>query len=340
MKNWPAGLGAKSQVINNILMNTKLRESAYLKNIFSLLILVIIIIFFSIQAPGFLSYISMVNIFRASVFLVVTGVGATILLVSGNLDLSVGSTLALSCVLFALGSQVGLPLWIAFLLAVLAGSVVGLLNGLLVVNLKITSVIATLGTMYFIRGIVFIIMGDVPSILPGQENFTFIGRGFIGPIPFQILIIVAITALFLFIERRSLLWKYAVAIGCNRVAATLSGININLVINSLYVITGTLAGLSGAILASRLSVGQKLVGYGFEFDVVIAILLGGTDFRGGQGSIIGTVIGAFVVSILGIGLNMMGVDSFYQYVVKGIVLVVVVFTDKFLKERVLCEVPA
>ncbi len=324
----------------NVNEKSKLNLSIYFKNVFSILILAFIIVFFAIQAPGFLSYTSVVNIFRSSVFLVVTGLGATILLVSGHIDLSIGSTMALTCVTFAILTRMGIPLLAGLLISVVAGALVGMVNSFLVVTLRINSVIATLGSLYFVRGIAYIIMGDEPSILPGHENFTFLGRGFIGPVPFQVIIILAIVVLFFFIEKKSLLWKYSVAIGCNRVAATLSGINIKMIISVLYIITGTLAGLSGAILASRLSVGQKFVGEGFEFDVIIAILLGGTSFRGGQGTVIGTVIGAFVVSILGIGLNMMGIASFYQYVIKGIILILVVFFDKLLKDKFLNRLTA
>ena len=237
-------------------------------------------------------------------------------------------------------TRMGVPLVLGLLISTIAGAAVGLINSLLVVNLRINSVIATLGTLYFVRGVAYIIMGEERSIIPGVDNFSFIGRGFIGPVPFQAIIIIFFVILFFMIEKKSLLWKYSVAIGCNRVAATLSGIDIKKIIGGLYIITGALAGFSGAVLASRLSVGQKFVGEGFEFDVVIAILLGGTSFRGGEGTTVGTVIGALVVSILGIGLNMMGIASYYQYVIKGIILILVVFSDKLLRDKVLTKILA
>mgnify|MGYP005843290613 CR=1 FL=1 len=327
-------------MINNIRNNLKSAGPVFYRNIFSILILAVIVIFFVIKAPGFLSYDSLVNIIRSSVVLIVVALSATVLLVSGNIDLSVGSILALTCVSFAMLARMGLPLILGLIISTIAGAVIGLINSLLVVNLRINSVIATLGTLYFVRGIAYIIMGEERSILPGVASFSFLGRGFLGPIPFQAIIIIFFIILFFTLEKKSLLWKYSVAIGCNRVAATLSGINIKKIIGVLYLITGALAGFSGAVLASRLSVGQKFVGEGFEFDVIIAILLGGTSFRGGEGTTIGTVVGAFVVSILGIGLNMMGIASFYQYVIKGIILIVVVFSDKILRDKVLIRILA
>jgi ribose/xylose/arabinose/galactoside ABC-type transport system permease subunit len=327
-------------MVKNTQKSSRPASSVLFKNLFSVVILAIIFIFFIIQAPGFLSYNSLVNIFRSSVVLIVVALGATVLLVSGNVDLSVGSVIALTCVTFALLARAGVPVVLGILAAAVIGAVVGFINSVLVVNLRINSVIATLGSLYFIRGIAYIIMGDEPSIIPKVASFSFLGRGFLGPVPFQVIVIVFFVALFYMLEKKSLLWKYSVAIGCNRVAATLSGINIRKIIGGLYILVGALAGFSGAILASKLSVGQKFVGEGFEFDVIIAILLGGTSFRGGEGTTIGTVVGALVVSILGIGLNMMGIASFYQYVIKGIILILVVFSDKLLKDKVLSRIVA
>lgn len=325
-------------MVKNINKNVKSASSIFFRNIFSIIILAVIVIFFATQAPSFLSYGSIVNIFRSSVVLIIVSLSATVLLVSGNIDLSVGSVLALTCVLFAMLTRIGIPLPLGLLISTIAGAFVGLINAILVVPLRINSVIATLGSLYFVRGVTYIIMGEERSIIPGVENFSFIGRGFLGPVPFQVLIIIFFGVLFFLIEKKSLLWKYSVAIGCNRVAATLSGINIKKIISGLFIMTGALAGFGGAVLASKLSVGQKFVGEGFEFDVIIAILLGGTSFRGGEGTTIGTVIGALVVSILGIGLNMMGIASYYQYVIKGIILILVVFLDKLLKEKVLSRI--
>lgn len=312
----------------------KFYQKPYLKNVFILLLLLVFAIIFSVIAEGFFSRNNLVNIIRISIYPILTGLAATVLMTAGYIDLSVGSILAVSSIIFSILVKANVPIFPSLIVAVLAGTTCGFINSLAVVRLKITPVIATLGSAYLIRGITFIIAGDQANIRGLPESFAFLGRGFVGPIPFQLILTVVFVLIFYFIERKSLLWKYSIAIGGNPSAAMLSGINVAGIISILYVLTGTLAGLSGAIMASRLTVGQKLIGYGFELDVIIAVLLGGTSFRGGEGSIIGTVIGALILTILSVGFNMAGMPSFYQYVIKGVLLILAVLMDNFVKARI------
>lgn len=312
----------------------KFYQKPYLKNVFILLLLLVFAIIFSVIAEGFFSRNNLVNIIRISIYPILTGLAATVLMTAGYIDLSVGSILAVSSIIFSMLVKANVPIFPSLIVAVLAGTTCGFINSLAVVRLKITPVIATLGSAYLIRGITFIIAGDQANIRGLPESFAFLGRGFVGPIPFQLILTVVFVLIFYFIERKSLLWKYSIAIGGNPSAAMLSGINVAGIISILYVLTGTLAGLSGAIMASRLTVGQKLIGYGFELDVIIAVLLGGTSFRGGEGSIIGTVIGALILTILSVGFNMAGMPSFYQYVIKGVLLILAVLMDNFVKARI------
>ncbi len=312
----------------------KFYQKPYLKNVFILLLLLVFAIIFSVIAEGFFSRNNLVNIIRISIYPILTGLAATVLMTAGYIDLSVGSILAVSSIIFSILVKANVPIFPSLIVAVLAGTTCGFINSLAVVRLKITPVIATLGSAYLIRGITFIIAGDQANIRGLPESFAFLGRGFVGPIPFQLILTVVFVLIFYFIERKSLLWKYSIAIGGNPSAAMLSGINVAGIISILYVLTGTLAGLSGAIMASRLTVGQKLIGYGFELDVIIAVLLGGTSFRGGEGSIIGTLIGALILTILSVGFNMAGMPSFYQYVIKGVLLILAVLMDNFVKARI------
>lgn len=311
----------------------KFYQKPYFKNVFILLLLLVFATIFSVIAEGFFSYNNLVNLIRISIYPIMTGLAATILMTAGYLDLSVGSILAVSSMVFALLVKANVPIFISLIAAVLAGSTCGFINSLTVVRLKITPVIATLGSAYLIRGITFILSGDQANIRGLPESFSYLGRGFVGPIPFQLILIVIFVVIFLFIERKSLLWKYSIAIGGNPSAAMLSGINVTFIVSMLYILTGTLAGFTGAIMASRLTVGQKLIGSGFELDVIIAVLLGGTSFRGGEGSITGTVIGALILTILSIGFNMAGMPAFYQYVIKGVLLILAVLMDNFVKAR-------
>jgi ribose/xylose/arabinose/galactoside ABC-type transport system permease subunit len=235
---------------------------------------------------------------------------------------------------FAYFIPLGLPLGVSLVVSTLIGSAIGLLNGFLVVKLRIPSIIATLGTMYAARGLALVITGGNSIHLGLGPNFTILGRGYVGPVPISLLITVGVLLLFYFVETKTILGRYAFAIGGNRRTALLSGINVGGMILLLYVFVGTLTGFSGVLMASRLGVGQPMVGQGFEFDVIVAVILGGTSLEGGEGSVFGMLIGAFIVGFIANGLNLLGIHSFYQSILKGAVLVGAVLLDRVLKERI------
>jgi ribose/xylose/arabinose/galactoside ABC-type transport system permease subunit len=187
--------------------------------------------------------------------------------------------------------------------------------------------------MYAARGIAFII-SDGKSVNVGlPPSYDVLGRGFVGAVPLPAILLIVVFLIFLFIEKRTTLGKYCFAIGGNKTAAILSGINVNSIVIILYTIVGCLAGLAGIIMSSRLGVGQPSVGIGFEFDVIVAIVLGGTSLAGGKGSLTGMLIGALIVGFLSNGLNLLNVQSFYQEVFKGLVLVGAVILDNTIKNK-------
>jgi ribose/xylose/arabinose/galactoside ABC-type transport system permease subunit len=313
-------------------MNMKLKKTT-VQNLVTLFILVLIMIVLTILSRQFLTYVNITNVLRQVTIVIITGSVVTLLMISGNIDLSVGGTVALTGVVAAKLAASGMSLELAIVLALLVGCTVGAINGLLVTRLRITPVIATLGTMYVARGLTLIIC-DGRSINVGLPlNYTTLGRGFFGPFPIIIVFVVIIAALFFFIEKKTLLGKYAFAIGGNSTAAILSGVNAHAIVLILYTLVGLLAGFSGILLSSRLGAGDPIVGQGFEFDCIVAIVLGGTSLSGGEGSVAGMVIGALVVGFLGNGLNLLGVYSFYQSVFKGVILVGAVVLDTFMKSR-------
>jgi ribose/xylose/arabinose/galactoside ABC-type transport system permease subunit len=297
-------------------------------------ILVVIVVALSLLSKQFLTAANFYNVAVQVALVIIVGCPVTLLMISGNLDLSVGGTIAVTGILFAKFATWGIPLWICALMACLIGALVGYINGALVVNLKITSVIATLGLMYVTRGLAYI-FSDGKNINAGlPNNFDKFGRMFIGPVPLSLIIFIIVVAIFYFVESKTVFGKYSFAIGGNRTAAELSGINIGKMTLLLFVIVGFLAGFSGVLLGSRLGVGQPNVGVGFEFDIIVAVILGGTSLAGGKGSILGMVIGAFIVGFLANGLNLMGIASFWQSVIKGIVLVGAVVLDRLIKEKI------
>jgi ribose/xylose/arabinose/galactoside ABC-type transport system permease subunit len=294
-------------------------------------ILVVIVLIFTAMNSRFLSKANILFVLRQSSFVIMTGCAVTLLMISGNLDLSVGSTVALTGVVHAYFCRAGIPLVTSVFLAVLIGLAVGFSNALMVVKLRITPFIATLGTMYLGRGLSYLITDGLVIRDGLPDNFTFLGQEYLGPIPISIFILIAIVAVFLVLERKSVLGKYSIAIGGNRTAAMLSGVNSDSIIMTLYILVGVLAGFSGVMMASRLGVGDPNIGIGFEFDVIIAVILGGTSLAGGEGSILGMIIGALIIGSLGNGLKLLNVFTFFQSVMKGIVLVLAVLLDQRLK---------
>ena len=297
-------------------------------------VLVLIVGVLAVLSREFLTITNLTNVTRQVAFVVITGSAVTLLMISGNFDLSIGSILGLTGMFSAFFVSAGLPLWLSLIAATLIGTATGLLNGVMVVLLKIPSIIATLGTMYAARGLALVITGGNSIHLGLGPHFTLLGRGFLGPLPIMLVITLGILAIFFFIESRTILGKYSFAIGGNKRTALLSGINVGAIVILLYVLVGTLAGFSGTLMASRLGVGQAMVGQGFEFDVIVAIILGGTSLEGGEGSVFGMLIGAFIVGFIANGLNLLGIHSFYQSILKGAVLVGAVLLDRAFKERI------
>jgi len=311
-------------------MNSRL-NSRYLQRFMIIGILLVLCVVFAVMSEEFFTYINIRNILRQQSMVAITAAGATFVMITTGLDISVGSTIALSGVVFAKLVQGGMPLLPACLIAILVGGVVGLINASMIVGAKINPVIATLGSMYAVRGIAYLVAGGTTIANGLPKNFNVLGRGYIGPVPIPVVIMILVYIVFHFVLSRTLLGKYTYAIGGNKETARLSGISVAKVMVLLYVITGLLTGLSGTIMASRLTSGNPQIGTGFEFDVIIAVFLGGVSTTGGEGTIVGTFIGAMIVGVLSNGLNLLGVDPFYQYIIKGIVLVLAVMLDMALK---------
>jgi ribose/xylose/arabinose/galactoside ABC-type transport system permease subunit len=315
-------------------MSNTLTKKIDLQKLVILGILMLVVLLFTVINRRFLSLPNIMYILRQSSFVIMTGCAVTLLMISGNLDLSVGSTVALSGVIHAFLCQTGMSTTLSFIIAIAVGVIIGLINAVAVVKLRITAFIATLGTMYIGRGLAYLITDGLVIRDGLPENFTTVGREYLGPFPIPVIVLVLVVVIFLVIEKKSVLGKYSVAIGGNKTAATLSGINSDSVVIGLYVLVGALAGLSGVMMASRLGVGDPNIGIGFEFDVIIAVILGGTSLAGGEGSIIGMVIGGLIIGSLANGLKLLNVFTFFQSVVKGIVLVLAVVLDQKLKTTI------
>ena len=264
--------------------------------------------------------------------IIIVASAATILMMTGNFDLSTGSVAAFTGCVYALMIKNGMTLLPAGITAVVVGIIIGMINGTMVTKFNFPPFIATLCMMYISRGIALILANGatIRDNMPPEIGYLA-SRYFLG-LPIFVVFIIFALIIFVFIAKKTLLGKYALAIGGNKNAAFFSGINTGAIIFSIYVIIGGLAGFAGVMSASRLSAGDPRGMVGFEFDVILAIILGGTSLSGGKGSIIGTFFGALVVACLGNGLDMLNVLTFWQSILKGIIFVLaIVLNEKIIK---------
>jgi ribose/xylose/arabinose/galactoside ABC-type transport system permease subunit len=304
------------------------------------IVLILMNIFFALNSEAFFSVENYFNMLKQSAMVIIVASAATILMMTGNFDLSAGSNLAMSGVILALLLSAGMPMLPAALISVLCGCVIGIVNGILVSKIEFPPFIATLGTMYIARGMALILAGGTP--VRGEKiplNVTTLARGDFLGVPIPVYLIVLLVAVFVVVEKKSLFGKYAMTIGGNKNAAFYAGINVGSILFWNYVIVGLLAAFAGVMMTSRLAGGDPRTGVGFEFDVILAILLGGTSLKGGKGSVIGTLIGALIVSVLGNGLDMLNILTFWQGILKGAIFVCAIVVNEKLLKKVGGELP-
>ncbi|MDO9665335.1 ABC transporter permease [Glaesserella parasuis] len=310
--------------------------------------LVLLVIFFSVTNEFFFTSNNIMTVGLQTSTIALIGIGATCVILTGGIDLSTGSVVALSGVAAAMIVNAGVPVPIGMVLGILVGGACGLTNGILVTQMKLPPFIATLGMMMVARGLALYVTNAAPvSGMP--ESFAVLGNGALfkiveeGPnglpkvvftgIPYPVIIMIFITVLFTFALTKLKVGRYIYAIGSNEEAARLSGIKTNIVKIYAYVASGLLSGLTGVILASRLVTAQPNGGVTYELDAIASAVVGGTSLMGGVGTIPGTLIGSFIIGVLRNGLNMNGVSSFVQMIVIGLVIIVAVSLDQLRQSK-------
>ncbi|YCA43970.1 ribose ABC transporter permease RbsC [Bacillus sp. JZ8] len=290
---------------------------------------IILVAIVSILNPSFLEPLNLLNLLRQVAINALIAFGMTFVILTGGIDLSVGSILALSSALIAGMIVSGIDPILAILIGCILGAVMGAINGLLITKGKMAPFIATLATMTIFRGLTLVYTDGNPITGLG-ENYAFqlFGRGyFLGiPVP-AITMIIAFAVLWVILHKTSF-GRKTYAIGGNEKAALISGIKVPRVKVMIYALAGLLSALAGAILTSRLNSAQPTAGTSYELDAIAAVVLGGTSLSGGRGLIVGTLIGALIIGTLNNGLNLLGVSSFFQMVVKGIVILIAVLIDR------------
>jgi ribose transport system permease protein len=304
-----------------------------LRNYAIIFIFVFLIIFFGIASPHFIKYDNLFIIARQVTMLGITAVGMTFVMISGGIDLSVGSVLSLVSVVCAkLMVEVGLHPIIAVLLALIMCVLIGATNGFFINKLNIPPMIVTLGTMTVIRGISYILC-DGRHIWGFPEGFRFLGQGYLGPVPIPVIVTIIIFIVGAFLLNRTAFGRWTYGLGDNEEATRLSGINVKKMKYLLYILSSTLAGIAGLVLLSRMGSGQPKVGTGFELEVVTAVALGGVSVYGGEGKLRNAIFGVLIIGILENGMILLNVSDYFQQVIIGLVLLAAVGFDNKMSGR-------
>lgn len=281
--------------------------------------------------PRFISSSNLLNVLRQTSINAIIAAGMTFVILTGGIDLSVGSILAFSSAVGAYMLSSGYGMVASVAAALLIGAASGLVNAVIITKGRVQPFIATLATMTLLRGATLVFTDGRPISVAGSEflsGFRYIGAGSIGPIPVPVIIMIIVFAVCWHILNNTRFGRHLYALGGNEEAALLSGLSTTKIKSSAYIINGVLSALAGIILTARLISAQPTAGSGYELDAIAAVVLGGTSLSGGQGTVIGTIIGALIIGILNNALNLLDVSAYYQMIAKAIVILIAVLLDR------------
>lgn len=297
--------------------------------------LIVLVLVFSLASPNFMQTSNVLAILQATSVNGVLAVAATLVIITGGIDLSVG-TLMTFCAVAAgvVLTYLGLPLPFGIAGAILTGMASGLVSGVVIAKLKVPPFIATLGMMLVLKGLSLVVSGTKPIYFNGTPGFTQIAQGsIIGnfipalPIPNGVVILFVVAIVISFVLGRTALGRYTFALGSNEEALRLSGVNVDRWKIAVYVLAGGVVGVAGLLISSRLNSAQPALGQGYELDAIAAVVIGGTSLSGGRGTVLGTLIGALIMSVLANGLRILSVAQEWQTVVTGIIIILAVYAD-------------
>lgn len=297
----------------------------------TLIALIALMIVVTIINPSFLRTDNLLNLLLQVTANGFIAFGMTFVILTGGIDLSVGAILALSSALTAGFMVSGMPVWLAVILALIIGGLLGMVNGLFVAFGKLAPFIVTLATMTTYRGFTMVFTDGNPITKGLGDSFLFqyIGQGYLFGIPFPVILMIIVFVILYILLHKMAFGKSVYAIGGNEKAAYIAGVKLNKVKIIIYSISGMMAAISGLIVTSRLSSAQPGAGASYEMDAIAAVVLGGASLSGGKGRLVGTLIGALIIGVLNNGLTIIGVSAFWQQVVKGLVILIAVLLDRF-----------
>lgn len=314
--------------IQDLLPNNRINRYDYLRRFGMLAAFLLICFLLSLATPNFFSLQNMTIVLRQVSINGVLAIGVTFVIITGGIDLSLGSVVALAGVVAALFAHPGeYALMVPIALAILVGGGIGGLNGLAVTKGKVAPFIVTLGMMTIARGLALVISDGRP-VTNLSDSFNAIGGGNVMGVPIPILIFASVIVFASILLNQTRMGRYMFAVGGNEKAAYASGIRVNRVKVIAYMICSGLAGLAGIILASRITTGQPNAGVAYELDAIAAVVIGGTSLSGGTGSIGGTVLGVLLIGVINNGLDLLNVSSYYQQIIKGVIIIAAVLIDR------------
>jgi len=297
--------------------------------------LIALMVFFSFASPQFLQADNLVGILQSTAVNGVLAIACTFVIITSGIDLSVGTLMTFCAVMTGVVlTYMGMPLWLGICAAIFFGALSGFVSGLLIAKLKIPPFIATLGMMMLLKGLSLVISGTKPIYFNDTPGFTAISQdSLIGdivpslPIPNAVLILFLVAVAASIVLNRTILGRYTFALGSNEEAVRLSGVNTDFWKIVVYTVSGGICGIAGLLIASRLNSAQPALGQGYELDAIAAVVIGGTSLSGGTGTIVGTIIGAFIMSVLTNGLRILSVAQEWQTVVTGVIIILAVYAD-------------
>lgn len=290
--------------------------------------LIVMFVVFSIASPNFFQFSNIVGILLATAVNGVLALGVTFVIITAGIDLSVGTVMTLSAVMTGIFiTNLGLPIPIGVLGGLLTGGAAGWINGTVISKMRVPPFVTTLGMLYVAKGLALVISGLKPIYFNEDPGFTQIAMGDIVGIPYAVIIFFGAAIVANIILNKTILGRYTFALGSNEEATRLSGVNTDKWKTAVYALAGLYSGLAGVLIASRLNSAQPALGAGYELDAIAAVVIGGTSLSGGEGTILGTVIGAFIISVLTNGLRILSVPQEWQIVVTGGILILAVYAD-------------
>ncbi|MGD0763575.1 MAG: ABC transporter permease [Roseiarcus sp.] len=311
------------------------------QKLLAFLSLILLFVYFSFASPAFAQMDNVLAIMQATAVVGVLGISATFVIITAGIDLSVGTLMTFTAVMCGVFlTYWHMPMWIGILAAIGTGALCGSISGVLIAKLKIPPFIATLGMMWAVKGLSLVVSGVKPIYFNDTPNFYMISQdSLIGyvvpsvPIPNGVLILFLLAIVSSVILNRTALGRYTFALGSNEEAARLSGVNVDAWKIAVYCLAGAITGVGGLIIASRLNSAQPALGQGYELEAIAACVIGGTSLAGGAGTILGTIIGAFIMSLLTNGLRILSVAQEWQTVVTGVIIILAVYADILRRQR-------